>query len=131
MMAAIRITCPIFPSEDPERVRQAVLNIFPGAMLNVTDEMMTADDPSMEHFSDKIRKQRILDATRSVMMKGRRGSGRTSFNMNKQAAYVGKISFVEERTILGTIRVTIDADDITAFIESFAPQTVDGEEVRI
>jgi predicted RNA binding protein with dsRBD fold (UPF0201 family) len=84
----------------------------------------------MTHFAEQIRKQRILDTARSVMMKGRRGE-RTVFRMNKQAAYAGKISFAEERTILGTMNVTVEADDITEFIEKLAPVTVDGEEVTI
>jgi predicted RNA binding protein with dsRBD fold (UPF0201 family) len=85
----------------------------------------------MNQFGEQIRRQRILDSARSVMLKGRRGEQRSSFNLNKQAAYAGKISFVEEKTVLGTIRVTLEAEDITTFIESLAPQTVDGEEVRI
>ena len=130
-MATITVTCPIFPSEDPERVKQAVLNIFPDAVLDICGDTVRTEDPGMEHFGEQIRKQRILDATRSVMMKGRRGNGRTAFNMNKQAAYAGRISFVEERAVLGTIKVTMEAEDITTFIELLVPHTVNGEEVRI
>ena len=129
-MANVTITCPIFPSEDPQRVAQAVTNIFPGIELNVEEERITAETSDLGHFALQIRRQRILDTTRSVLMKGRRGE-RSVFNMNKQAAYAGKISFVEERTILGTIKVTVEADDVTIFIEHLAPQTVDGEEVLI
>jgi len=130
MTATITVSCPIFPSEDAEKVRKAVLNIFPDATPDIGDGMITADVPNTEHFSEQIRRQKILDAARSVMMKGRRGE-RTIFHMNKQAAYAGKISFVEERTILGTIKVTMEAEDITTFIELLAPHTVNGEEVRI
>ena len=129
-MPTIRITCPVFPSEDPERVRKAVLNIFPDVTLEENGNELKAETQNTEHFAEHIRKQRILDTARSVMMKGRRGE-RTVFHMNKQAAYAGKISFVEERTILGTIKVTIEDDDITLFIEKLAPQTADGEEVLI
>jgi len=129
-MPAIRVSCPVFPSEDPEKVRQAVLNVFPGIELNADDGTISGETDSLEHFSAQIRRQRILDTARSVLMKGRR-KDRTVFNMNKQAAFAGKISFAEERTILGTINVTILSDDITAFIETLAPQTVAGEEVLI
>jgi predicted RNA binding protein with dsRBD fold (UPF0201 family) len=129
-MSAIRITCPVFPSEDPEKVRKAILNIFPDADLNVTENEITSENAGLDHFAHRIREQKILDTTRSVLMKGRREE-RTVFTMNKQAAYAGKISFVEEKTILGTIKVTIEAEDITSFIETLAPQTVDGEEVKI
>jgi len=110
---------------------RAVKNIFPDAELNTEENAITGDTGTLEHFAQQIRRQRILDTTRSVLMKGRRGEERTIFNMNKQAAFAGKISFTEERTILGTINVTITADNITGFIESLAPPTVNGEEVMI
>ena len=130
MIVSVRISCPVFPSEDPEKVRQAVLNIFPDAVLDEGKEGISAVSAGMEHFGDRIRKQKILDTARSVLMKGRRNE-RTVFYLNKQAAYAGKISFVEEKAVLGTLKVTAEAEDITSFIEVLAPNTVDGEEVRI
>jgi len=129
-MLAVSISCPVFPSEDPERVRQAVLNVFPDAELVLSDGVLSGETENIEHFSAQIRRQRTLDSTRSMLIKGRRGES-SAFNLNKQAAYAGKISFTEERTILGTIKVIFRSDDIMAFIESLAPQTVDGEEVLI
>jgi len=129
-MLAVSVSCPVFPSEDPERVRQAVLNIFPGAELILSDGVLSGETADTEHFRAQIRRQRILDSTRSMLIKGRKGES-SVFNLNKQAAYAGKISFVEEKTILGTIKVIFRSDDILAFVESFAPQTVDGEEVLI
>ena len=129
-MLAVGISCPVFPSEDPEKVRRAVLNIFPDTDLILSDGAMCGESDNIEHFGAQIRRQRILDSVRSMLVKGRRGES-SVLNLNKQAAYAGKISFVEERTILGTIKVTLRSDDITAFIESLAPQTVDGEEVLI
>jgi predicted RNA binding protein with dsRBD fold (UPF0201 family) len=130
MMATVKITCPVFPSEDPEKVRKAILNIFPDAVLDIREDAIDAVSPDMRNFGEQIRRQRILDSARSVMMKGRRGE-RSSFSLNKQAAYAGRISFTEERTVLGTIKVTLEAEDITTFIELLAPRTVDGEEVKI
>ena len=130
MIPSVSISCPVFPSEDPEKVRQAVLNIFPDAVLDISGDRISSVSAGMEHFGDRIRKQRILDTARSVLMKGRRGE-RSFFYLNKQAAFVGKISFVEEKAVLGTIKVTVEAEDITSFIEMLAPNTVDGEEVKI
>jgi predicted RNA binding protein with dsRBD fold (UPF0201 family) len=64
------------------------------------------------------------------MIKGRR-KDRTVFDLNKQAAFAGRISFTEERAVLGTIRVTIEDEDIDAAINIVAPATVDGKEVKI
>ena len=51
------------------------------------------------------------------------------FHLNKQVAFMGKVSFSEPKAILGTIRVTVDETDILALIDKVAPETVDGEEV--
>ena len=45
-------------------------------------------------------------------------------------ATVGKVSFVDYRTVLGTISVCIEDPDIEALIDRVAPMTVNGEEVR-
>ena len=127
-MTSIEISCPVYPSEDPEKVRTAILKVFPDAQLEVSDENITGTSESIERFSKQIRKQKILDTTRSVMIRGKRGD-RTRFYLNKQVAYVGKISFCEEKTILGTIKVLVIDDDIDALIDRVAPVTVDGEEV--
>ncbi len=71
-----------------------------------------------------------MDTTRSVLIRGRRGNV-TRFFLNKQVAFVGKVSFCEERTILGTMRVVVQDDEMDALIEDVAPETVDGEEVLI
>ncbi len=127
-MTSIEISCPVYPSEDPEKVRTAILKVFPDAQLETTDENITGTTESIERFSKQIRKQKILDTTRSVMIRGKRGD-RTRFFLNKQVAFVGKISFCEEKTILGTIKVLVIDEDIDALIDKVAPVTVDGEEV--
>ena len=66
------------------------------------------------------------------MQKGTRGSHtKTVFSLNKQVATVGKVSFVDYRTVLGTISVCVETDgDIDEVIDRVAPMTVDGEEVK-
>ena len=127
-MTSIEISCPVYPSEDPEKVKSAILEIFPDAVLEEKDDEITGTTESLERFSKQIRKQKILDTTRSVMIHGKRGD-RTRLFLNKQVAFVGKVSFCEEKTILGTMKVMIKDDDIEELIDRVAPVTVDGEEV--
>ena len=127
-MPSIEISCPIYPSEDPEKVREAILKVFPDADLEMSEDDITGTAGSIERFSKQIRKQKILDTTRSVLIHGKRGD-RTRFFLNKQVAFIGKISFCEEKTILGTIKVVITDDDLDDLIDKVAPVTVDGEEV--
>ena len=127
-MISVKISCPVFPSEDPDKVKEAITKIFPDAEFSENDDGYECTAPSLDHFSKQIRKQKILDTTRSVMIRGKRGD-RTRFFLNKQVAFVGKISFCEEKTILGTIKVLVIDEDIDALIDKVAPVTVDGEEV--
>lgn len=126
-MTAVRISCPLNPSEDEEKVRSAVLSIFPDAELSLNDGRLEGD-ATLEKFSKAIRRQKILDATRAVMIMNSRGNV-TRLSLNKQVATVGKVSFADKRPVLGAIEVTIEDEDLMALIDRVAPITVDGEEV--
>ena len=104
IMPTVSIVCPVYPSEDPDKVRSAIEKLFPDAVIEE-------------------------DATRSVLYRGKKGSDRTVFHLNKQVAFMGKVSFSEPKAILGTIKVTVEEPDILALIDKVAPETVDGEEV--
>ena len=126
-MTAVRISCPVNPSEDEEKVRSAVLSIFPDAELVLNDGRLEGE-ATLDRFSKAIRRQKILDATRAVMIMNSRGNI-THLSLNKQVATVGKVSFADKRPVLGAIEVTIEDDDLMALIDRVAPITVDGEEV--
>ena len=126
-MTAVRISCPVNPSEDEEKVRSAVLSIFPDAELSLNDGRLEGE-ATLDRFSKAIRRQKILDATRAVMIMNSRGNT-TRLSLNKQVATVGKVSFADKRPVLGAIEVTIEDDDLMALIARVAPITVDGEEV--
>lgn len=129
-MTTVTVSCPVFPSEDPEIIRAALLSIFPTAEFELTEKEMKGQ-ADLKQFSTLIRRQRILDTARNQMQKGKRGSDvRTTFSLNKQVATVGKVSFVDYRVVLGVITVCVEDDDIDALIDRVAPMTVNGEEVK-
>ncbi len=127
-MATVEIFCPVNPSEDPDKVRTAIESIFPDAELELNDGGFKGT-ASLDAFAKAIRRQKILDAVRGVMLSNVRG-GTTRMSLNKQVATVGKVSFADRRPVLGAIEVTVRDDDIEALIDRVAPMTVDGEEVR-
>ncbi len=127
-MAEVTVRCPVNPSEDEEKVRKAVLSIFPDAELSLEDGMLSGA-ATLDRFHRIIRNQRILDATRSVLIRNMRGNT-TWMNLNKQVATLGKVSFADRNPVLGAIEVMIRDDDIQALIDRLAPVTVDGEEVH-
>lgn len=127
-MTSVEIFCPKYPSEDADIVRDAILKIFPDAELELDDRGFRGE-ASLDRFSKLIRSQKILDATRSILMRNVRGDS-TRMDLNKQVATVGKVSFADKRPVLGAIEVRITDDDILGLIDRVSPETVDGEEVR-
>ena len=128
-MTSVTISCPVNPSEDPEKVRSAILAIFPDAELELGDSGFEGAVPSLDSFGKLIRRQRILDAARAVLISNMRGR-RTRMSLNKQVATVGKLSFADRNPVLGAIEVSVEDDDLVSLIDRVAPMTVDGEEVK-
>ncbi len=129
-MTKVTVSAPVNPSEDPSKVLEAMLNIFPTGSFEEGDGVISGE-ADLENFSKQIRKQRILDTARSQLQQGAgRSTRKTRFSLNKQVATVGKVSFVNYRIALGTIDVTVEDDDLEALIDRVAPVTVDGEEVK-
>jgi uncharacterized protein len=129
-MPLVTVKVPCLPTEDPSKVRKAILNLFPDSLIEEKDGAVFAKTGSLGRFKELVRSYRILDATRRIMLRGKQGSG-TSFMVNKQVAYVGKISYVEDEKLpLGSIEVSIEDDELDRLIDEVAPATVNGEEVQ-
>ncbi len=129
MKLRIRIRTVINPTEDEEKVRKAIENIFPDAELKREGRYLRGETDSPDVFREKLRAQRILDAARGMMVKGRK-NGRTVIYLNKQAAYAGKINFTDENAILSPLVVEIESDDLDLAIDYLAPPTEDGRPVK-
>ena len=119
-MPDIRLAVRCFPTEDRMRVTSAITQLFPDAVIE-GDDRLTASAKSIEAFSEQLARQRIRAAARRVLLRGM-SEGRTVFRLNKQVAFVGKISFSEEDHALGDIEVTISDEDIVSVIDELAPR---------
>ena len=127
-MLAVTARTPLYPTEDPAKVRKALLFIFPDCTLEESGNEIVLRSSDVSNFMDLIRRSRILDAVRSQMRQGM-SEGRTTFLLNKQVAAAGRLSLAEGKVPLGVIEVTIESEDIEKAIDLIAPMTVDGEEV--
>ena len=119
------------PTESLEKVRSAVENLFPRASFEVVEDRIkgllvakTEGRDGLAQFHAILRQERILDAARRVLLKGRR-ENRITFHLNKQVAYVKRVSFCEpfDESPLGPIRVEMECDDPSEIIEWLAPRT--------
>lgn len=119
----------IKPTEDPEKVRRAVEELFtvstfenvgsgPYATLIFEGEGVE----SLTKLQGVLRRDRIRDAFRKTVW-GKVEGRRVRFCLNKQVAYVGHVSLCEPRgeSPLGPIEVEIEADDAYALLEWLSP----------
>lgn len=118
---------PIFPTEDEKCLINSLENLFPDMEIEINDEkkILIGNGNSVENFSELLKRQRIRDTARTIMVRGINGD-KTRFKLNKQAVVAGKINFVgaREPQVLGEISVTITGTNINELIDEIAESTV-------
>ncbi len=120
------------PTEDKEKVEAAVKKIFPTLELSQNENSLVGESiraESLDRLHQLLREQAIRDSARSMMLRGRRGSV-VQFMLNKQVAFVGKVSFTGGESPLGPIVVTLEAPDIERLIDYLAPRTREEKPIR-
>jgi predicted RNA binding protein with dsRBD fold (UPF0201 family) len=124
----ITATMPYFPTEDDVKLKTAFTNIFPDMELeyNTNKNLIIGISKSILNFSELLKRQRIRDTARTILLRGIRNY-KTYFKLNKQAAFVGKINFVGEREpqVLGEISVFIESENIKELIKEITVTNLD------
>ena len=122
---ALKIEVEIKPTEDPEKVKIAVKNLFELSSMELIShqkgsliKVKTVGKEGLTKFYMLLRQERILTAARRVLIKGV-SDRNIIFYLNKQAAYMMRISFCESigESPLGPIRVEIECDNPKALID--------------
>jgi len=123
-------------TEDPEKVREALLNICPSAQIEIIQEASgstvmkgRAEGPeALTHLAKKFSEERILEAVRQVLIKSVKDNT-LSFALHRQAALMGRIHLCDPDDIsaMGPIHVEIRAQNISDVIDYISPPTVDGK----
>ena len=124
----VTMTVEVRPSDDPERVAEAVTALFPELQ---PPELPHSGFPGLEEahiwrfeeidlsaFLEQIEKQRIMDTALDAMALGLSADS-TQFSLSRQAALAGKVAFVlpGERALGGTMRVELEGPELAAWIE--------------
>jgi predicted RNA binding protein with dsRBD fold (UPF0201 family) len=131
MNCNIIITADIHPTEDPEKVKIAINNLFSPSSFTVMDtqglQQLTAtitQQSDLHTFYTRIREERILSAARRWLRQNLHDTTFT-FCLHKQAAYSNRISFCAPNgeSPLGPIRISISCDNPQAFIDWLTPRT--------
>ncbi|MEM2995870.1 MAG: RNA-binding domain-containing protein [Candidatus Bathyarchaeia archaeon] len=129
---SIYVEVDVYPTESEEKVKGAVENVFGNIQTKIQPthkgSLLTAETKGLEALTklyNLLRRERIRDAARTVLLEGLTGKT-ISFCLNKQVAYAGHISFSKEvaESPLGPIRVKIECDNPRELIDWLAPKTV-------
>ncbi|MCC6060938.1 MAG: hypothetical protein LM578_05365 [Desulfurococcaceae archaeon] len=137
MPSKVVVEAEIRPTEDEDKVLKAITNFFDVEKIETVHMggtrilVVTSNNLAcLAKLHRALRSERILDAARSSLKKGVRETTIT-FHLHKQAAYAGKLSFVDgdHESPLGAIRVTIHHSNPQDVIDWLAPPTSKGKPI--
>jgi len=116
--------CPINPSEDPSKVKQAVSNVLPDVEIQADDTSLKASSQNLESLSniyETIHSHRSQRAYRRFMKKNLR-ENTTWFYLNKQAALADSVVLCDEadESPLGPIKIILTSNAIEEIIDWLA-----------
>lgn len=126
----IHIEAEVNPTEDLEKVKLAVENVFGVLSFKIKSRtwgnLLVASSNGLEgltKFSILLKREQILAAARKVFRRVRDEKSIT-FYLNKQVAYAGHISFSEQigESPLGPIKVRIRTNSPQKLINWLAPK---------
>jgi len=133
-LTKVVVTAELRPSEDVDKVKVAIANFFDYTTIRREKggrfEVLIAESETLKSLTKvlrALREERILDAARKYMRRGVEGD-RLTFMIHKQAAYVGKLTFVDEEneSPLGPITFTIIHKEPEKVVDWLAPRTSRG-----
>ena len=117
----IEIVCPVNLSEDPDKVIQAISNIFPHSTIkneNFSIKAQSNELRSLEKIYESIvSTQSQKSYTRNL--ENNLDGNSTWFFLNKQAAFVDQIAICDEaeESPLGPIKVILNSSNIDGIID--------------
>ncbi|ALV62527.1 DUF54 conserved in archaea [Thermococcus sp. 2319x1] len=131
MFEEVEVEAYVYPTEDIEKVKRAMLNLVSPLEFEAFDKGdyillvgKTRDKKALQRLYELFRGQQILDTARAMLEEGYFGE-EIIIKVHKQVAYVGKVNFNEESP-LGPITIIIRTKDPQRLMKWLAPRTKDG-----
>ena len=117
----IEITSSINPSEDPQKIETAILNIFPSAKIKINNFSITSNSKDL-NLLEKIYDVIHLNQSQKIyqrQLEKNLDNDSTWFYLNKQAALVGTVVLCEEadESPLGPIKVVLTSPNIDSILD--------------
>jgi len=124
MECEVKVKTRIKATENPQKVLESVLNIFPKIEVKERNDSIQGEGgiEVLEELRESLEKRRIRSTARKILYENITGN-RTTFYLNKQAAFIGKVNILEEEiSPLGDIKVEIIAENLKEVINWLAPK---------
>lgn len=110
---------------------RAMMNVLGGrragdVVERVEDHLIVVEASGVQPLfalRDQARYRRVMAVLRRLLMENRAGN-RTHVYINRQAAYVGRISFIEDEdeSPLGPIVLRLESEDLDSLINWLVPE---------
>ena len=125
MSFKLKVFADVKSTEDPEKVKNSILNIFPDIKVEEKDNEIigySEEDGILSRFIELVYSDAIRDSVNMVLKEGTRGT-KISFSMNKQAAFAGRVN-LSRVSPLGPIKVKIYIENPYDYIDKIIPKTM-------
>ena len=117
----IEMICPVNLSEDPEKIKQAISNIFPFSEIKNENFSIKATSNELRSLEKIYETITLTQSQRSYTrhLENNLEHDSTWFFLNKQAAFVKKIAICDkaEESPLGPIKITLTSANIDGIID--------------
>ncbi len=117
----IQMSCMINPSEDPEKIKHAISNVFPYSITTNDAFFVISKSKELRSF-EKIHEAIHTNNSQNIYgrnLENNLENNSTWFFLNRQAAFVEKIILCDqaEESPLGPITVTVTSSNIDRIID--------------
>ena len=120
----IQIFCEINPSEDLEKIKTSIFNLFPDLKIKIQENQLSGSSNDIELLSKVVKsiKNRKTINVLSRIMRSNMTDDSTWFYLNKQAAFVDVVALCNEadESALGPIKIVLNSNNIEEIIEKLA-----------
>ena len=122
---SIQVFCEINPSEDIEKVKTVISNLFPELKIKIKGNAISGNSNDLELLSKvlaSIKSRKIKNVFLRILNLNIRDNS-TWFYLNKQAAFVNVVALCNEadESALGPIKVVLESNDIEKTIQTIIP----------
>ena len=120
----VQIFCEINPSEDLEKIKTSIFNLFPDLKIKIQENQLSGSSNDIELLSKVVKsiKNRKTINVLSRIMRSNMTDDSTWFYLNKQAAFVDVVALCNEadESALGPIKIVLNSNNIEEIIEKLA-----------